>query len=466
MSFSFQPSPSVLQRSNLADSRTRSVDASHHDELETFLRERLENWDKEAAKAIVVWGRLGGMCSSEYLSQLRRAQTTLSKSSKAKQCNTLALQVYNDSHTHRRQSYRDRLAAQYWARKEEKMKAAQQHRDRELRRQKRPQANVQAPLSLPPMSQPTPSALSRQLRTLRAASTSLSPRLTSARAPHVPFTPALPTGHPRRTRRSSVGGPAHHGESRVHEVKLEARNTKESQKHKELAAPINECSNFTLSGARSDGRSSLIFSTKDGQEASATASTPTAMTSQPSSSFHDTFIMRRRRRLSEHGRLSSSSVVALKHTAQHDRSLKNSPRAVAPSRLQPTSHTACGRSPTSSNTTRQDCADEEGKAPLPVSTIGLLLPSHSDVVTATFTFSSPSPKKPSGLCRRRSTQGRRLNISEHTERQDYELDADAQKSTANSLLQAISPIKKISNSDDLSSASSAASYLNRGVLEE
>ncbi|TPP42971.1 hypothetical protein CGC21_34755 [Leishmania donovani] len=442
MSSALQPSPPALQRSKLGVSGTTSDDSTHNGQLETFLRERLENWDKEAAEVIMVWGRLGGMCSSEYQSQLRKARTTLSETNKKeKRRDTSALQARDDSKTDGHQSHRDRLAAEYWARTQAKLNAAQQQRGRQLRRQQRLQANGQAPVSLSSVSQRTPPVFSGQVHTLRAASTSVSPRLTAARGQYVPLTPAPPTSPPCSSRRASGGGVAQRGAPSVRKVKQKARNSEDIHKHKELTAPLNERRDFTLSGAGSegsDGSSSLILSTTDEEQVSAVASTPTAATSQPSSSFSGTFIVRRR--LSVHGQPSSSSTPA---------------------------HQTCQRSSsTTSDATQEDRADGKVNAPSSVSTVDPSLPFHSRTVTAIFTYSSRSREKTSGPRRRRSTQERRLDNSAHTEQPRGEPDAEAQESASNAPSQTVSPIKKDSHADDLSSVSSAASYLNRGVLEE
>ncbi|TPP43947.1 Protein kinase domain family protein [Leishmania donovani] len=390
-SSALQPSPPALQRSKLGVSGTTSDDSTHNGQLETFLRERLENWDKEAAEVIMVWGRLGGMCSSEYQSQLRKARTTLSETNKKeKRRDTSALQARDDSKTDGHQSHRDRLAAEYWARTQAKLNAAQQQRGRQLRRQQRLQANGQAPVSLSSVSQRTPPVFSGQVHTLRAASTSVSPRLTAARAStclshqHLPpvllAAPDAPAEAASRSRRD-----------------------------------------FTLSGAGSegsDGSSSLILSTTDEEQVSAVASTPTAATSQPSSSFSGTFIVRRR--LSVHGQPSSSSTPA---------------------------HQTCQRSSsTTSDATQEDRADGKVNAPSSVSTVDPSLPFHSRTVTAIFTYSSRSREKTSGPRRRRSTQERRLDNSAHTEQPRGEPDAEAQEA----------PQRSVAD----------PSYLNRGVLEE
>lgn len=462
MSSAQQPSPPALQRSEFGVSGTTSGDSTRNSQLETFLRERLENWDKEAAKVIMVWGRLGGMCSSEYQSQLRKARTTLSETNeKEKRCGTSALQARDDSHTDGHQSHRDRLAAEYWDRTPSKLNAAQQQRDRQLRCQQRLQANGQAAVGLSSASQITPPVFSGQVRALTAASTSISPQLTAARGQHVPLAPAPPTSPPCSSRLASGGGVAQRGAPRVRKVKQEAENSEESQKHKELTVPLNERSNFTLSGAGSDGSdgsSSLILSTTDEQQVSATASTPTAATSQPSSSFSGTFIVRRR--LSVHGQPSASSTVAFQHTVQRSHSMTSSPRSVATPPSQPTRQTSQRRSSTNSDATREDRADDKGAAPSPASTVDPSLLFHSRTVTAISTYSSRSREKASGLCRRRSTQERRFDSSTHSERPRGEPDADTQESAANARSQTISPIKKDSHADDLSSASSAASYLN------
>ncbi|AYU84038.1 hypothetical protein, unknown function [Leishmania donovani] len=468
MSSALQPSPPALQRSKLGVSGTTSDDSTHNGQLETFLRERLENWDKEAAEVIMVWGRLGGMCSSEYQSQLRKARTTLSETNKKeKRRDTSALQARDDSKTDGHQSHRDRLAAEYWARTQAKLNAAQQQRGRQLRRQQRLQANGQAPVSLSSVSQRTPPVFSGQVHTLRAASTSVSPRLTAARGQYVPLTPAPPTSPPCSSRRASGGGVAQRGAPSVRKVKQKARNSEDIHKHKELTAPLNERRDFTLSGAGSegsDGSSSLILSTTDEEQVSAVASTPTAATSQPSSSFSGTFIVRRR--LSVHGQPSSSSTVAFQHTVQRSHSMTSSPRSVAPPPPQPAHQTCQRSSSTTSDATQEDRADGKVNAPSSVSTVDPSLPFHSRTVTAIFTYSSRSREKTSGPRRRRSTQERRLDNSAHTEQPRGEPDAEAQESASNAPSQTVSPIKKDSHADDLSSVSSAASYLNRGVLEE
>ncbi|TPP42968.1 hypothetical protein CGC21_18640 [Leishmania donovani] len=406
MSSALQPSPPALQRSKLGVSGTTSDDSTHNGQLETFLRERLENWDKEAAEVIMVWGRLGGMCSSEYQSQLRKARTTLSETNKKeKRRDTSALQARDDSKTDGHQSHRDRLAAEYWL-----------QRGRQLRRQQRLQANGQAPVSLSSVSQRTPPVFSGQVHTLRAASTSVSPRLTAARGQYVPLTPAPPTSPPCSSRRASGGGVAQRGAPSVRKVKQKARNSEDIHKHKELTAPLNERRDFTLSGAGSegsDGSSSLILSTTDEEQVSAVASTPTAATSQPSSSFSGTFIVRRR--LSVHGQPSSSSTPA---------------------------HQTCQRSSsTTSDATQEDRADGKVNAPSSVSTVDPSLPFHSRTVTAIFTYSSRSREKTSGPRRRRSTQERRLDNSAHTEQPRGEPDAEAQESASNAPSQTCTPAR-------------------------
>nr|CAB09308.1 hypothetical protein [Leishmania mexicana] len=413
MSSALHPSPPALRRSKFGASGATSGDTTHNSQLEAFLRERLENWDKEAAEVIMVWGRLGGMCSSEYQSQLRKARTTLSETNKKeKRSDTSALQARDDSQTDGHQSHRDRLAAEYWARTQAKLNATQRQRDRQLRRQQRPQENGQAPVNRSSVSQLTSPVFSGQARTLRAVSASVSPRLTAVRGEHVPFTPAPPTSPPCSSRRASGGGVAQRVAPHVRKVQLEARNGEGSQKHKELTAPLNERSDFTLSGAGSDGSSSVILSTTDDQEVSATASTPTAATSQPSSSFSGTFIVRRR--LSVHGQHSSSSTVALQHTVQRSHSMTSTPRSVAPPPPQPAHQTSHRRSSTNSDATREDRADDQGNAPSFASTVDPSLPFGSRAVTAIFTYSSGSHEKPSGPRRRRSTQERRLNSSART----------------------------------------------------
>ncbi|TPP53336.1 hypothetical protein CGC21_38600 [Leishmania donovani] len=350
MSSALQPSPPALQRSKLGVSGTTSDDSTHNGQLETFLRERLENWDKEAAEVIMVWGRLGGMCSSEYQSQLRKARTTLSETNKKeKRRDTSALQARDDSKTDGHQSHRDRLAAEYWARTQAKLNAAQQQRGRQLRRQQRLQANGQAPVSLSSVSQRTPPVFSGQVHTLRAASTSVSPRLTAARAStclshqHLPpvllAAPDAPAEAASRSRRD-----------------------------------------FTLSGAGSegsDGSSSLILSTTDEEQVSAVASTPTAATSQPSSSFSGTFI-----------RSTSAAAGSPNLSAQFFDYLRRDAK---------------------------DRADGKVNAPSSVSTTsGPPTTQHSE---------------------------RRLDNSAHTEQPRGEPDAEAQESASNAPSQTVSPSK-------------------------
>ncbi|KAG5489817.1 hypothetical protein GH5_00700 [Leishmania sp. Ghana 2012 LV757] len=426
------PSQPALQRWKLGVSTTRSGDAAHNGQVETFLRERLENWDKEAAEVIVVWSYVGGMCSPEYQSQLRKAQTTLRETNKKeKRRETAELQALDDSQKSCPRRHRDRLAADFWTRTQVQLDAAQRHRDRQLQRQHQPEANGQTNPPCSSTHQPNPPACSEQVRIFGAGSTSVSSRLTPVGVHHVPLTPAPPTTPPRSCRRANGGGVTQPGAQRALTLELESSNDEGSGKRMELALPLNKRSDCTLYGTGSNGSGSAIPSTVDEHEVSAAGSTPTATPSQPSSSLSGTFIVRRRP--SVHGHLSPSSRVALKHTTQTSHAVSGSPLPVAPSSLFPMDSS---------------------------------LPFPSRAATAIFDSRSNSCEKVSAARRRRRTRERRLDGPTHRERSRGEVNIDTQESTANASSQIFAPIENGLRPDNLSSVSSAASYLNRGDREQ
>ncbi|KAG5465979.1 hypothetical protein CUR178_00694 [Leishmania enriettii] len=459
------PSQTALQRRKLGVSSTRSGDAAHNGQVETFLRERLENWDREAAEVIVVWSHVCGMCSPEYQSQLRNAQATLRKTNKKeKRCETTELQALNDSQKSCPRRHRDRPAADFWTRRQVQLDAAQRHRDRQLQRQQRPEANGQMNPPCSSTHEPNPPACSKQVRIFGAGSTSVSSRLTPVGVHHVPLTPAPPTTPPRSCRRANGGGVTQSGAQCVLTLELESSKNERSGKRTELASPLNKRGDCTLYGTCSNGSGSAIPSTVDEHEVSAAGSTPTATPSQPSSSISGTFIVRRRPGV--HGHLYSSSKVVLKHTTQASRAISGSPLPVAPSPPQPTHRTSRHSSANTSNAAQEGRTDAEVNAPSSLLPMDSSLPFPSRAATAIFDSRSNSCENVSASHRRRRTRERSLDGPTHRERSRGEVNTDTQESAANASSQIFAPIENGLHPDNLSSVSSAASYLNRGDREQ
>ncbi|KAG5464498.1 hypothetical protein LSCM1_00688 [Leishmania martiniquensis] len=452
------PSPPARQRWKRGASNTRSGDTAQKGQLEKFLRERLENWDKEAAEVVVVWGRVGGMCSPEYHSQLRKALTTLSEThNKEQRRESSQIQTHLNS-----KISGHRLADDFWTRTQEKLDAAQQHRDRQLQCQQRREANGQTTAPRSPTHQLRSPSCSDQLCILGVRSTPVSSRLTSVGGPHVLLTPAPPTTPPCSSRHAGGGGAAQLGAQRALRLELEVSNAEGSEKRTELRLPLNERSDCTQSGTGSDDSISVILSAADDHEVSAASSTPTATPSQPGSCVSSTFIVRRRRRV--HGRLTSSSIVALQYTTRSSRAISGTPSPVAPSPPQRTHRTSFHRSSiTNSDAAPKGPTDAEAYAASSLFSMDASLPFPSRAVTAIFASRSSSCEKLSGSGRRRSTGERRVDSSMHMgrERSRREGNAEAQESATSASLQILAPIDKGLRADELSSTSSAASYLNR-----
>ncbi|AIO02791.1 hypothetical protein LPMP_356630 [Leishmania panamensis] len=435
-----------MQRCKCGVSSTTSGAATHHSLLEMFLRERLENWDREAAEAIVAWGRVGGMCSSEYQSQLRKAQATLRETHKEeKRREASVFQAGDGFRTDRYRRLRDRLATEFWTHTQVKLDATPQQRDRQLRTQAQPQANGQTPVSRSPTPQLTPPSCSRQLlRALKDSSTSASSQLTTARAHHMSPTPALRTSPPCSSRGASGGDVAQRGAPRAHKSEAEASNGVESERHTKPTVPLNEHDNVALPGAGSDGSSRLLLSAAGEREVSAAASTPAETPPKIDSFLSETFVVRR---LSTHSHL-SPSLVEFKHTVQRSHIMLDSSRPVAPPPPQP-AHQIGHRWPAAaSDVAREDSAGDKGSTPPSVSPGDPSLPHHSRA-------------KPPESHRRRSARERCVNSSARTERSRGEPDADAQEGTPSALSHIIS-FKRGSHTDDLRSVSSAESYLDHG----
>lgn len=124
----------VDHRWRIGHSTSSTTTAS--EQLEAFLKARLDHWDVEAAEVICTWGRVGDMCSPDYQSQLRKAQATLQEVQKGKerQHESAATQARQDARAAARRRHRDRLAAEAYSRAEAKRKAALRQQQREEQR--------------------------------------------------------------------------------------------------------------------------------------------------------------------------------------------------------------------------------------------------------------------------------------------------------------------------------------------
>lgn len=130
--------------------KERQHDNSQAAHLEAFLEERLRQWEIEEAYIIHTWGRVGGMSSAMYRSQLRKAEGILDRTRKQKE--ECRLQVGLQAQKRRELKSRDRLAAESRSRTLAKSMAA-------IRAMERQRAKAWERLSPRVNSRPTPAHL-------------------------------------------------------------------------------------------------------------------------------------------------------------------------------------------------------------------------------------------------------------------------------------------------------------------
>lgn len=466
-------SPPTSQRWKLGVSGIAGGSTSHNDQLEAFLRERLERWEPEAAEVIAVWGRVGGMCSAEYQSQLRRAHTAIEDAQRKERLRETTLQArQGDSMTatHRRQ--RDRLAAEAWTRAQAELNAARRRRERQSHG-----APVVAAQTAAASQQPAP-AQEREVTALRAALAAVA-HAAATPVPSAPRTPAPPTSNPpTATVRRPASGIAGLRQS-LCERKLELREEEEEDDgesdnsvvdlHAEQASSLSEHSASTSASTAPTASSSnlSLYADDDGEHeevAVARQVSPPPVVTPPRStgSLSGTFIVRRR--LSTSLRNVAPSMAAYQHALPHSRAGLYSPAPVAPSPPLPAqratrrrclpSHTATP----SQQVTVNDPLHEQRDTAITSSSPDCSLSCPSRDVTAIFASGSRSRENPSGSRQRQPTRERVVDELLWTTSPRDDVDTNTQESTATGQSQSISPIKVASNVDDLASLSSAGSY--------
>ncbi|KPI87043.1 hypothetical protein ABL78_3855 [Leptomonas seymouri] len=144
--------------SSVAVGPTPSTSSSTNEQLDAFIKERLDRWELEAAKVICIWGRVGDMCSPDYQSQLRKAQATLQEARRGKerQCEGAVGRVQDDAQTAARHRHRDRLTAVEQSQEEAKVKATQRLQQREDKRRRMKQRSQLFLASAQAVQRPSP----------------------------------------------------------------------------------------------------------------------------------------------------------------------------------------------------------------------------------------------------------------------------------------------------------------------
>ncbi|KPA81830.1 hypothetical protein ABB37_04092 [Leptomonas pyrrhocoris] len=392
------------------------VSSTTNEQLVAFLKERLDRWEIEAAEVICTWGRVGDMCSSEYQSQLRTAQATVQEGRRGEE--RQRGEARRDAQAAARRRHRDRLAAEARSRADATLRAAVRQQQR-VEQQRRGRESERPP--------PAAAQVARQLLGVPAQ------RQERAEPLHTMKTGSA-RGHRQPVPPCVVRAPA---AQTVRKLELEPK----------CPPSRNSGTRFVAEGTAAKGGdnvsddSSTLALDSDGHQDTSAHSERNAPDASLGESLSGTFVVRRR--LSAHVHYKQ----ALRRSSTHLSPAKagdSPPRVVSTSALPvaspsprkvvqwllPLPHRRCSSSKTTvAGTTNPS-----------LSLIDSSLPVAADEATAIFASRSRSHENAPSPQYRRSGSA-------------YTADATAQF---------ISPIKGTHLIDDLSSMSSAGSYLQGG----
>lgn len=391
-------------------------------QLEAFLKERLDNWDVEAAEVICTWGQVGDMCSPDYQSQLHKAHTTLQEARKEKERRKAetVTRVRQDAQEAARRRHRDRLAAEAQMRCEAKVKAAQRLQQR-VEDEKRGKATSSAAPPLP----------TREVR--RRSSVVGNTAAAAVDRPRKPadttlrFHQATPPTTPRQTGRASAGG-----------------GTSNAAAAPTQATAHNTQNNSSSSSSSGEDSSTLSLPSDDEAPLSPTADAPSL-----GETFSGTFVVRRMLTARVH------STRALRHNILH-----HSPVKVA--QASPTESTAAAAVAVAA-AARVTSSPSPRKAPLAL----LPLPRRrrsSSKNAAGDTNTSLSLVDPSLPCEEDEVTAIFASRSRSQETAaNYATPQRGRPSAGDVTANVTSPIRPTPRVDNLSSISSAGSYLRSGA---
>ncbi|KAK7202280.1 hypothetical protein NESM_000299500 [Novymonas esmeraldas] len=438
MSSSSQPAPAAQPRWQLCARDTASGDLTRREQLETFLRERLEHWERDSAEVVAVWGEVGGMCSAVYQSQLRKARMTLGDVRKRDALREASVhQTRQDTQTRGHRRHRDRLAADSQTRTQAKLNASQRQRERQ---QQRRHASAPAVTSRHSSAQVLPTVCAAPSPAAADA-----PPVPAVSAPLTPAPPTTPAGGPRRASGSSAAPQA---PTCVRALDPGAVKDEESGAPTLLTSQLGERSPSTLSRASS----SLMLSTGDERDTGAAAAAAAAAGAPVGGSHPTTFLVRRR--ISTRGHVSPTALIPTHRSIYRALVTSSSPPPVAPASPRPATRTSRHRSLS---------APDAELLSRTVSPTDPSLPFPSRDVTAIFASRSRSQEAPSashGRCGA-AHEPRRGGGPSHAALADRRGGTESpERVAAAPSSQFISPIKASSRIGDLSSVSSAGSYLS------